>query len=463
MAVFTMLFSMTVLAQTGDEHTIRVTVDGSCLSFDVNPIIENNRVLVPLRTIFEALDCMVNYSEEDGVKTVVAQRGETNLSFQIGSDVLWMNGDSIKLDTPAKIVNGRTLVPIRAISEGLGEQVKWMEDTQTVCVMKKHGQHNIHSQTIEETIKDTDGTQLGSVFYMYPVINNEEKSAFIDQINAEYQARAEATVKEIKTDYFTTASELRAEMGADFQPLAFGNTYEVTTDRMDRLSITDLYYANTGGAHPNTVKESHTFDLKNQKELTLSDVLAGSQAEINKMVYDKFYAYFQQEADLFDSNIEQTLADEISKVNFYLTDDGVTLYFQVYQVAPYAAQYPTVTINYKENANNFRLDLSNAKLNPLTIVLDGNPTTGYEWKVIEMDEDNLAITKEYIPKETSENMVGSGGQYHFNVTGLKAGNCSIKLSYLRANQSLEQAEKSIIYKLYVDKEGEITVLQIMNE
>ncbi len=54
--------------------------------------------------------------------------------MQIDSDTYYVNGEERKLDVPASIINGRTMVPVRAVSEGLGCQVKWENDTKTVIV-----------------------------------------------------------------------------------------------------------------------------------------------------------------------------------------------------------------------------------------------------------------------------------------------------------------------------------------
>ena len=61
-------------AVSAQDEKITVNLNGETLSFDVNPIIENDRTLVPFRTIFEKLDCAVSYSEYDGEQVVTAVR-----------------------------------------------------------------------------------------------------------------------------------------------------------------------------------------------------------------------------------------------------------------------------------------------------------------------------------------------------------------------------------------------------
>jgi len=111
---------------------VGVYVDGKYMEFDVPPTIEEGRVLLPLRMVFEALGASVEWI--DSTKTVKGQLGSTTLSLQIGSKTAIVNGKEVSLDVPGKIVNGRTLVPVRFVSESFGADVGWDPDTKTVYV-----------------------------------------------------------------------------------------------------------------------------------------------------------------------------------------------------------------------------------------------------------------------------------------------------------------------------------------
>jgi|GEM_PF-2322694 len=113
-------------------YTIKVIVNDRYIKFDQLPMIESDRVLVPLRAIFEALDVEVDWNEKS--QTVSAVKDDTKISLQIENNILYKNGEEIVLDVPAKIVNDRTLVPIRAVSEGLGARVEWDGDEYAVRI-----------------------------------------------------------------------------------------------------------------------------------------------------------------------------------------------------------------------------------------------------------------------------------------------------------------------------------------
>ncbi len=126
-----LLSSVPAMAQ--DNDIIEVYVNNEQVVFDVNPIIENERTLVPLRAIFEALGAEVTWDQE--TRTASATRGTDTVSITIDSNVLYKNGNAVELDVPAKIVDERTLVPVRAISESFDAEVTWVQETQSVYIV----------------------------------------------------------------------------------------------------------------------------------------------------------------------------------------------------------------------------------------------------------------------------------------------------------------------------------------
>lgn len=453
-----LLSSITVLAADTDKVT--VNMNGAEMQFDVEPIIENGRTLVPFRAIFEALGCSVSYYSKDGIQTVSAYRGDDNLMITIGENKMYFGAKEITLDVPAKIVNDRTLVPLRAVSEAFDTEVIWYDDINTVGLYPKSGAHKITSVTVNKDIKNNEGVTLVNVAYSYPVIENREQSKFIDQINAEYKANAESFLKQAEADY-EDAQMLYEQMGAeDFLPYENSLTYTVNTDRMGILSITNHKYYYTGGAHGTSIKESRNFNLTSGTELKLDDILNGSlDGEIYVMVYDVFVKYFEEAAgEEFNAEWAELIGSETKNVRYYITDDSLVLYFDVYSVAPYAFGTPSVEIPYNENT--FRIDLKNAKLDEYKFELEGNPTTGYKWEIIGVDNERLNISEEYVQKDNTEGLVGVGGTYKYTVKGLKPGNASLELAYIQAGKSVNDAEKAFIADVYVDKNNKITILNI---
>lgn len=109
-----------------------VILDGKTLHFDVPPIIEEGRTLVPLRAIFEAFGASVDWNQSS--KTVTAQKDQTTVVLKIGSTTPTVNGKAWPLDVPAKIVNNRTLAPLRFVGEAFGGEVAWDQQTRTITM-----------------------------------------------------------------------------------------------------------------------------------------------------------------------------------------------------------------------------------------------------------------------------------------------------------------------------------------
>ena len=107
---------------------IWVYLDDQELIFaDVAPMIHNDRTMVPLRVIFEAFGADVEWDSE--TQTVTASLDTTTIQISIDHSVAYKNGEEIALDAPAILTNGRTLVPLRFISESFGASVYWAPET----------------------------------------------------------------------------------------------------------------------------------------------------------------------------------------------------------------------------------------------------------------------------------------------------------------------------------------------
>jgi hypothetical protein len=111
---------------------VHVFVDGQPVTFDVPPQIDNGRVLVPLRGVFERLGATVDWNSQ--TQTVYAQRGGTYVSIVIGSPQAIVDGQPVPIDAPAMLVGDRTMVPLRFVSQTLGSTVNWDASSSTVAI-----------------------------------------------------------------------------------------------------------------------------------------------------------------------------------------------------------------------------------------------------------------------------------------------------------------------------------------
>lgn len=111
---------------------LSVILNGTAMSFEVPPIVENGRTLVPMRPIFEAMGAQVEWNA--GTKTVIARKNADVVVLPLNSIKPTINGKAYTLEVPAKIINSRTLAPLRFVAEAFGGQVDWNESTRTVKI-----------------------------------------------------------------------------------------------------------------------------------------------------------------------------------------------------------------------------------------------------------------------------------------------------------------------------------------
>jgi trimeric autotransporter adhesin len=102
---------------------------------DVAPFIKNNRTYLPLRYVAYACGIGDNSIAWDNeISTAYLAKGNELLKIQIGSHSMVVGNRTLPLDAPAEITKGRTMLPLRAISEALDCQVQWDEKNQLVTV-----------------------------------------------------------------------------------------------------------------------------------------------------------------------------------------------------------------------------------------------------------------------------------------------------------------------------------------
>ncbi len=131
MAVF-LIFLMMISTVPVLADNISVYLDGQRLEFDVPPQLVNGRTMVPMRKIFESLGAAVSW--DDPSQTATGKKGDTIINITIDSKTLFKNGVPKVLDVAPALIDGRTLVPARAIAESFDCKVEWVEESQSVHI-----------------------------------------------------------------------------------------------------------------------------------------------------------------------------------------------------------------------------------------------------------------------------------------------------------------------------------------
>ena len=225
------------------------------------PVIQNDRTLVPVRAIIEAMGGSVEWNDE--TQTAFLEYNGDTITLTIGSTVALLNGEANTLDSALVLVSDRTMLPIRFIAEGFGFDVKWTDSTQTVVITGGGASepeapapetgtngHNVlvvyfsmpetedpNDMTVEEANSTVviDGEVLGNTQYMAYVIA-ENMNADIFRIEPEVP---------YPTEHETLVDLASAEKADAARPAIRGQI-----ENLDDYSVIFLGYPNWWGDMP---------------------------------------------------------------------------------------------------------------------------------------------------------------------------------------------------------------------
>lgn len=128
---------------------IKVIYDGTELEFEVPPQIINDSTMVPMRAVFEKFGASVKWDGD--TQTITAKRKSKTITMTIGSSQAYKNDEAFEMSASPVIISGTTLVPLRAVSELLGLDVSWDEDSRTVTITTP-------DDSSDDTWKENTGT-----------------------------------------------------------------------------------------------------------------------------------------------------------------------------------------------------------------------------------------------------------------------------------------------------------------
>ena len=172
--LFCALFAL--LVSVSGAFAVDLYVDGSALQTDAPPVIASGRTLVPLRAIFEALDAQVQW--DPATQTANAQKGSQSVQVTVGQTTAYVNGQAHTLDVPAQLVQNRTLVPARFVSEAFDARVLWDATARAVYVLTEgHGPLVVEYLDVGQA--DSILLSSGGEYMLIDAGNNEDGGAVV--------------------------------------------------------------------------------------------------------------------------------------------------------------------------------------------------------------------------------------------------------------------------------------------
>lgn len=219
---------------------VSVVLNGTPLAFDQPPIITDGRTLVPMRVIFEALECNIKWNND--TKEITAQNADSTIQLTVGSTISYINDTEYVLDVPPQIVNERTLVPVRFVAESLECDVNWLPESSTVIINKTLEQaystlYNPQENTNGKYMA-TNGKPGGNEIYFYtaPInVSNTDRVYFSmnrQPLKARFVTAYDENMNVIETQGAENISEFKTD----------GISYIIVTAKQteaERLIISD--------------------------------------------------------------------------------------------------------------------------------------------------------------------------------------------------------------------------------
>lgn len=264
----TQAFATTVNTQ------IKILVNGNPLSSDVDPIIENSRVLLPFRACAEALGADVVWVQQDN--SVIMTKDATTVKLYIGTNKASIDGKMQILDVNSQVKNNRTLVPLRFVGEALSCDVDWIADSKTV--------------------KITSGQNDDVTEYTNPLsenVINSYRSEILNAVN-NYRMSKGIGIVSLSTEYNSLAQAHSEDM-AKYKYLGSDSIHNGTLEeRADKMGLyvpsENVAYIKIPVESENIVDEQY---LINQSVNAVTEILAGWKSDYltNAVVLQPTAAY----------------------------------------------------------------------------------------------------------------------------------------------------------------------------
>ena len=193
LAVSSMLTVSALAVSAASTTNITVKVNDTVIRFpDQKPIVQNERILVPIRFVAEALGYDVDWNEKDN--TAVIDDGK--IVLYIGTNKAKINGKSVTLDVASTVVRDRTMVPLRVIAETLDCSVDWIGETKTILINQKK---NGRELSLYERLKQT------GLYYDVKDTRDNEHTRFLVRKDAVAKVPTESTPAELGLKWWLEA------------------------------------------------------------------------------------------------------------------------------------------------------------------------------------------------------------------------------------------------------------------
>ena len=318
---------------------VSIVIDGKAKTFETLPIVENERVLLPVRDTFESIGATVSWSDEAYEATAV--KGDKTVTVKPNDDTLYINGEKLQMDVPALERDERIFIPVRFAAEAFDCKVLWDDNSQTVTI---HTINNFNFYKEAHAPVFTDIITLAT-------LENEELSE-----NSEKIYKYKTTFEDV-TDYFMI---LQDKFGFEAYSVKLGenaSSTHVYVNQNYKESIT-LICENSESGYMVSVVLAHEEDKEEAEEPTPSKEETKPSKE-EKIAEGEYYENTNNTLPTYSSVTGATLVEKTTEndMDVYKYNDtfmGVMQYTMLIEFSGYTEysidmNFSSITRYYSNN------------------------------------------------------------------------------------------------------------------
>lgn len=298
--------SLTMITSSVFAQNVKITLNGNEVKTDVAPFIKENRTLVPIRFISEALEYDVKWDNEN--RTVTINNNNKNMVLTINNKNINVDGQSKTTDVAPALYNNRTYVPIRFISENFGINVDWDNENRTV-VLENNKYSNLSKEENEYLNTISNYTKITEDKF------NEIKSYFFENASKYSNDEIVAKFNELSSEINTNVKKI-SDLNV---PEKFSKSHKLLLDAMENVQdMLNGYKEALLDGNSDIAKK--VMNLQTKFSIKISEASKALQAELNNKEYtpDKDIEIYNEtvkkqdsDSDLLNNDVIKNLLEKI--------------------------------------------------------------------------------------------------------------------------------------------------------
>ncbi len=219
--------------------------------------------------------------------------------------------------------------------------------------MNQNQSLQVQAKSLQGSFKEGDANIL-TYKIEYPFFTSTRYEMCLNKLNRFYQEQAQTYQRYVETELYLAAKEQYAfamEKGFPVMEYQAVQAFTMTYQQGCILSLYRETYEFTGGAHGSTVRDSQTWNLQGCRQLTLTDlILCGPDPKT--YIVQEAVRQIRQDPDIYFEDSQERLSDAFRPESFYAASDGLVVYYQQYDIAPYSSGIRTFLLPYGECVRN---------------------------------------------------------------------------------------------------------------